>query len=283
MARRADAYPENAPGEFFVDRSCIHCGTCFTWAPKTFRDTGSSSVVAQQPAADELARAAQALIACPTNSIGGPAHAAAHAAHTFPVPITERVHFCGYTSPDSFGAWSWLITRPLGNVLVDSPRAAKPLLDRIAGLGGVAMQVLSHIDDVADHEALHRRFGHPRCMHRAEGLAGLERYVGGDDPIPLAPDLLLIPTPGHTAGSMCLLYDNRVLFTGDTLWWDPDVGGLDASQSYCWHDWPTQLRSLEKLLAHDFTWVLPGHGAPHHAATPEAMRADLQRALDHLR
>jgi glyoxylase-like metal-dependent hydrolase (beta-lactamase superfamily II) len=189
------------------------------------------------------------------------------------------VHFCGYTSPDSFGAWSWLITRPAGNVLVDSPRAAKPLLERIASMGGVALQVLSHIDDVADHGALHQRFGHPRCMHRAEGLAGLERYVDGDEPVALADDLLLIPTPGHTAGSVCLLYDRRVLFTGDSLWWNPRLKRLSASRTYCWHDWPTQLRSLEKLLAYDFTWVLPGHGAPHRADSPAAMRGALESAL----
>ena len=58
---------------------------------------------------------------------------------------------------------------------------------------------------------------------------------------------------------------------------------LSASRSYCWHDWPTQLRSLERLLAYDFTWVLPGHGHSHRAGSPGAMRADLEEAIGFLK
>ena len=58
---------------------------------------------------------------------------------------------------------------------------------------------------------------------------------------------------------------------------------LSASPAYCWHHWPTQLRSLERLLAYEFTWVLPGHGPTHRAGSPEAMRADLEEAIAWLR
>jgi glyoxylase-like metal-dependent hydrolase (beta-lactamase superfamily II) len=115
-------------------------------------------------------------------------------------------------------------------------------------------------------------------MHQADSRTNLERLVDGEDPIALAEDLLLIPTPGHTAGSMCLLHD-EVLFTGDHLWWNPDKGGLSASRAYNWHSWERQLESLEKLLAFTFTWVLPGHGFLHKAESPMAMRADLERAI----
>lgn len=145
-------------------------------------------------------------------------------------------------------------------------------------LGGVAMLVLSHQDDVADHAAYRARFGCERIMHQRDGLTGLERLVEGDEPIPLADDLLLIPTPGHTAGSACLLYRD-FLFTGDHLWWNPGKGRLSASRTYNWHSWEQQLASLEKLLAFDFTWVLPGHGSIHRAESPTAMKAELERAI----
>ena len=45
------------------------------------------------------------------------------------------MYFCGYASRDSYGAASWLVTRPDGNVLIDSPRAASVLMDRVAELG----------------------------------------------------------------------------------------------------------------------------------------------------
>ena len=124
---------------------------------------------------------------------------------------------------------------------MDSPRLAEPLLKALEARGGVRFLVLSHIDDVAEHEALRRRFGCERVMHRADGLAGLERYLDGEEPEPLAEDLLLIPTPGHTAGSTCLLYRETFLFTGDHLWWNPERRRLSASRSLNWHSWKRQL------------------------------------------
>lgn len=285
MAQRAKAFPDQAAGAFFVDASCIDCGTCYQFAPEVFEDAGAHSRVHRQPAnAAEALRAAMALVSCPTGSIGSDDKAAtAKAAAAFPHFLTEEVAFCGYTSEKSFGAWSWLLKRPGGNVLMDVPRAAPPLMKGIEAQGGVSMMVLSHRDDVADHAAYAERFHCPRVAHAAEGLAWAERQIEGEDPVPLADDLLLIPTPGHTAGSQCLLFRNTYLFTGDHLWWNPHKGRLSASKSFNWHSWPQQVKSLEKLLAFDFTWVLPGHGHLHRAASPEAMRADLEAALMALR
>ncbi len=284
MARRPDAHPDNALGPFFVDRTCIDCGTCYQFAPGTFADGGDHARVHAQPANPSAQmRASMALVACPVGSIGTADKATLPAAaKAFPDPLTEDVYFCGYTSEKSFGAWSYLIRRPTGNVLVDSPRAAEPLMKRLEALGGLAMLVLSHQDDVADHAAFRARFGCERTMHRRDGMTGMERLVEGDEPISLAEDLLLIPTPGHTAGSVCLLY-KEFLFTGDHLWWNPDKGRLSASRSFNWHSWDQQLSSLERLLAFDFSWVLPGHGSIHQAANPAAMRTELERSIAVLR
>jgi glyoxylase-like metal-dependent hydrolase (beta-lactamase superfamily II)/ferredoxin len=284
MARRTDAHPDNQPGPFFVDRTCIDCGTCYQFAPDTFADGGDHARVHAQPG-DDAARlkASMALVACPVSSIGTEDKTdIATASRSFPQPLTWDVSFCGYTSEKSFGAWSYLIRRPAGNVLMDSPRAAEPLMKNLEALGGVAMLVLSHRDDVADHGAYRARFGCERIMHRGDGLPGMERLVEGEAPIPLAEDLLLIPTPGHTAGSVCLLYRD-FLFTGDHLWWNPDKGRLSASRTYNWHSWAQQLDSLEKLLAFEFTWVLPGHGSIHRAQSPAAMKAELKAAIQVLK
>jgi glyoxylase-like metal-dependent hydrolase (beta-lactamase superfamily II)/ferredoxin len=284
MAHRMDAHPDNVPGPFFVDRTCIDCGTCYQFAPDTFKGSGDHARVHAQPGDTRTSlRASMALVACPVGSIGTDEKATiAEASRSFPHPLAEDVFFCGYTSEKSFGAWSYLIRRSGGNVLMDSPRAAEPLTKNLEALGGVAMLVLSHQDDVADHAAYHARFGCDRVMHRADGMTGLERLVEGDAPIPLAEDLLLIPTPGHTAGSVCLLYRD-FLFTGDHLWWNPDKGRLSASRAYNWHSWTRQLDSLERLLAFDFTWVLPGHGSIHRTQSPADMRSDLKAAIRSLK
>jgi len=140
---------------------------------------------------------------------------------------------------------------------------------------------LSHRDDVADHDVFARRYACERVLHAADvtrGTAAVERQPRGRDPIALAPDLLMIPVPGHTAGSAALLYRD-VLFTGDHLWGDEDTGRLAMSRSVCWYSWPEQTASMERLLELEFEWVLPGHGRRYHAGSPLAMRRELERLI----
>jgi glyoxylase-like metal-dependent hydrolase (beta-lactamase superfamily II)/ferredoxin len=291
MAQLARSVADNAPGRFFVDDSCIDCDACRQLAPAVFTRAGGQSVVAAQPAdAAAVQRALMALVACPTASIGAaPPLQARAAAAAFPERVVGDVYYCGYHSRDSYGAASYLIVRAKsgpgdagGNVLVDSPRAARPLLLRLEALGGVDQLVLTHRDDVADHEQLARRFGCRRVMHAADaGRLEIERRVDGATPIALAPDLLLIPVPGHTRGSIALLHDG-VLFSGDHVWWDDDLGRLDAGRDVCWYSWTEQLRSLERLRDYEFHTILPGHGRRFVASSPAAMRAQLDRTLQAL-
>lgn len=293
MARASERLPENVAGDFFVDATCIDCDTCRQLAPETFARSdvrGMSFVHAQPSGGDAVLRAALALVACPTSSIGSASKARLReAANAFPIPIAPDlpdVLYCGYASEKSFGASSYLVLRKDGNVLVDSPRAAGPLLDRIEALGGVRFLFLSHRDDVADHEAIRERFGCERILHEDDvtaGTRGVERKLSGRETARLAPDLLAIPVPGHTRGSAALLYRDEVLFTGDHLAWDRDSRQLDAMRGVCWWSPDEQTRSLERLLAHRFRWVLPGHGDRHGAATAEALHEELARLVAGLR
>ena len=225
-----------------------------------------------------------ALVACPTASIGtSPKRALGGAAAAFPERIEDEVYDCGWHAAASYGAASYLIVRPRGNVLVDSPRAARPLYDRLAALGGVRTMLLSHRDDVADHAAFARRFGCERVMHLADaGGLPVERRLSGRDPIALDDELTVIPVPGHTRGSVALLYRDKFLFTGDHLWWDEEDERLDMGRGVCWYSWSEQLRSLERLAAYGFEWVLPGHGRRFRAPSAAAMRAALDETVARL-
>src|SRR5690606_21333191 len=131
-------------------------------------------------------RAAMALVACPTESIGTrrPLPEVRRAAAAYPERIEDEVYFCGYASRDSFGAASYLIVRPSGNVLVDSPRFARTLVRSIEALGGVRQMFLTHRDDVADHEKFHAHFGCERIIHRDDaGRMPAERRLEGSAPI----------------------------------------------------------------------------------------------------
>lgn len=283
MAQRALRIPENVPGDFFVDSSCIDCDACRQIAPAVFRDAGSQSAVHHQPAnGEELLAAQKALIACPTASIGSAAkHDMKRALASFPELVGEDVYRCGYTSESSFGAFSYLIRRHRGNVLVDSPRFTGPLVKRLEELGGVHRMLLTHQDDVADHDKFHDRFGCERVLHRDDvrsRTAAVESKPSGNNPITLDGDLVMIPTPGHTKGHSVFLYRDQFLFTGDHLAWDPDDERLIAFRGACWYSWTEQVKSMERLLDYSFEWVLPGHGRPVHL-TAARMHHELERCV----
>jgi len=73
MADKNLKNPENVPGKYYVDSTCIDCGLCPDAAPTVFRrfDEGGYSIVHHQPATEaELELAEGAREDCPTESIG---------------------------------------------------------------------------------------------------------------------------------------------------------------------------------------------------------------------
>ena len=265
MATSSKRLAANVAGDFFVDSTCIDCGTCRQVAPESFAPGRDASYVARQPGDEAtLHRARMALVACPVGAIGTQAkHAFGEARAAFPEPIDDGVYYCGWAAESSYGARSYLIVRPGGNILVDSPRYAAPLVERIEALGGVRWMFLTHRDDVADHRKFRDRFGCERILHRADMTAGtrdVEIMLDGHDPLALDEEALFIPVPGHTPGSTCLLYRGRFLFSGDHAWWDARRERVNASRSVCWYDWEEQTASMQRLAAYRFEWLLPGHG-----------------------
>ncbi len=288
MAQAALRRRENAPGDLFVDTTCIDCDTCRWMAPATFARVGRQSAVAVQPQTAEERRAAlHALVSCPTASIGTAAKAPDLGAATadFPLEVLPGVFHCGYHSPDSFGAAAYFVQRPDGNVLVDCPRFAAPLVKRLEALGGVRWMLLTHRDDVADHERFAKHFGLERVLHRRDApVPGgpVERFLEGDRPEELMPGFTAVPTPGHTAGHTCFHLTTPhggVLFTGDHLAYDDEAGRLEAWPDVCWHDWDEQTASMRRLRDWDFEWVLPGHGRRGHLPDGH-MREELDRLVE---
>lgn len=284
VAELAKRLATNVEGDFYVDSSCIDCDACRQIAPVSFADRGDQSAVVQQPKTSaEVFAAMRALISCPTASIGSVSRVDVRVAFdTLPEPIEDGLYRCGFTSEKSFGAISWLVTRPEGNLLIDSPRFALPLVRRIEKLGGVSSILLTHRDDVADHERFASHFGATRVLHRDDVTSGtrrVERIIDRSDPIEIASGVQMLHSPGHTKGSAVFLVDGRYLFTGDHLAWSERRGHLYAFRSACWYSWERQIESMKQLRELDFEWVLPGHGTPVHLE-PREMKASLERCID---
>ena len=273
----------SADGPFQINGRCIDCGTCWQFDPQHFTPGPSRALVQHQPCGRlETERALLAMQACPVAAIEAtPDLRQLTPVDGFPDLVCEhpaaQVLYCGWASKRSFGACSWLVVRPDGNVLIDVPRWSAPLARRIKALGGLAAIVLTHRDDVADHAKWAQAFGCERWIHSADADAApeAERLIDGDDAMRIGSDLTLIPTPGHTAGSLCvqLGQSRSVLFSGDHLWWNSEQQVVVASRTYCWWNFPEQIRSVRKLLDLDVAWLLPGHGHRHHFEPGEWRRA----------
>lgn len=286
MANPNKRVPANAPGDFFVDSTCIDCDTCRQIAPQVFGEAPDTSFVKAQPTAGGDRRAAlRALLACPTGSIGCQGDDDVKPVmDDFPLPVEGPVYYCGYNSPKSYGGNSYLVVHPDGNLLIDAPKFVVPLVRRLEALGGVAHIFLTHRYDVADADRYAAHFHARRVIHRAELSAqpGAEVILDGDGPWELAPGFLAVPTPGHTEGHCALLVGDRFLFTGDHLGWDRDGRRLAASEDYCWYSWPQQADSVRRLAVYPFEWVLPGHGQRVRLPA-DVMRAEVLRLADEMR
>lgn len=287
MADRNKRLDSNVAGNFFVDATCINCDTCRQLAPTSFEEVGEFSAVSHQPNNEhETHQAYQALLACPVGSIGteqsdkNSFHAAMA---SFPLLLEDDVYYCGFNSEQSFGANSFFVGHEAGNWLIDSPRYIKHLVEAFERAGGLSYIFLTHEDDVADTDKYAKHFGAKRIIHRADSAAvpDAEWMVEGTDAVRLTDGFQAVPVPGHTAGSMALLYREKFLFTGDHLWWNPLTRSLGAPQRLVWRA-KVMVSSIEKLLAYRFEWVLAGHGDRIKLA-PDEMHAKLRELVDRRR
>jgi hypothetical protein len=200
-----------------------------------------------------------ALVTCPTGSIGTRGQRdLSEAIAAYPEPLGEGIHFCGFASEDTFGGSSYLIVRPEGNVLVDSPRFTAPLVERIEAMGGVRVMFLSHIDDVADHAKFRRHFGCERVMHGPTSRAA-DRLT----PLAIGRSILFPPATGwsRSTGTRCLHGRPPRLVAGDR--------DLDRLPRCLLGPWPEQTRRWRPCRASHRVGAA-GHGHSHRASSGEA-------------
>ena len=166
-------------------------------------------------------------------------------------------------------------------VVVDPGDNIPEILSRLQKHGLTLRQIIvthAHIDHVGGAALLRKSTGAPVVMNQQDlGLLGMMEmqagWLGVPTPQVAPPDasaedgltigLATLPaqvlhTPGHTPGSICLLFpDQHLLLAGDTLFAGSigrtDLPGGDGQQI---------LRSLRErlLVLPDSTHVVPGHG-----------------------
>lgn len=104
--------------------------------------------------------------------------------------------------------------------------------------------------------------------------ARVDRAVRDGDPIPNAPGLHAIHTPGHTSGHTSFLWPGHggVLFGGDVA-----VNHFGLRESFVVADRAQARATLQRLAALDFEVVLLGHGAPIRGQASARFRRLVER------
>lgn len=214
----------------------------------------------RQPAnAEEEMMAWRARLVCPTASVKSETKRP-RPEGVFPQELAPGVYRCGFNSRDSYGAHSYFVTRPGGNLLIDSPRQAKELKIFFESKGGIGDILLSHQDDVAEADKYAESFDARVWIHKDDARAAPYADEKFRQKTEIREGLLAIPIPGHTRGSAAYLLEDTYLFTGDSLAWSAERGELVAFRDACWYSWEALTESLASLAGYRFEWVLPGHG-----------------------
>jgi glyoxylase-like metal-dependent hydrolase (beta-lactamase superfamily II) len=97
-------------------------------------------------------------------------------------------------------------------------------------------------------------------MSRPAPAARVDRELADGDEIDALDGMLVVHTPGHTPGSICLYCPKRrLLFTGDAA---ANTSGLRGPVGWFTEDMAGAKESIRKLAALDFEAVFFGHGRP---------------------
>lgn len=284
MARIGDRHPDGAPGDWFVDTHCFDCDAARNVAPGLIirNQADGVSLFAHQPETpEEIEMAWRAVQVCPTRSVG---HVSLKRPESpvFPEDLGDGVFRLGNNSKDSFGAHSYLVQRATGNLMIDGPRWTRDVYGPLDEMGGIAHVLLSHRDDVADAQRYAERYGARVWIHEDDASAApfATDIIRGEDNTDVSADVVAIPVPGHTKGSVLYLVDGHLLFSGDSLSWHPEHENLMGFRRACWYSWDAQMESLGRFGESElrFDRLFCGHGW-NHDLDADAFNASLLAAV----
>ncbi|MBN9748030.1 hydrolase [Amycolatopsis sp. A1MSW2902] len=204
--------------------------------------------------------------------------------HEEPEPGIHRLH----REPEfGIGQWTYLVQTEAGNLLWDPPNALdRPLLDKIAELGGAAAIVASHPHMYGSQVSLSHALGNvPVLVHSAD-----RQWVQREDPVirewhgteRILPGITLVEAGGHFPGAAVAHIANGALLVGDTIVPVAAPGWVTFMRSY-----PNQIplsaalvrRLVDRLepYAFDRLYALTGASVPTDAKA--AVRRSAERYI----
>ncbi|MEU7004109.1 MBL fold metallo-hydrolase [Nonomuraea sp. NPDC046570] len=249
---------------WYVDGRCTNCDVARQLAPGVIGEVDGRSQVLRQP--DNLAEIRQlqtAAYACHTRSIRQSGKRQEAGLDPFPLQLDDGVHLLGHNSPHNAAANSYLLRRPSGSMLIDTPRWSAALAARYEELAPITDVLITHRDHAAHGRQYADRFGARLWIHEGDldAAPDADQVMRGTDPIEVGEGVIAHPLPGHTLGSVLFVADERYCFSGDSFYWSRTTADIVVAESVTWYSIEELAASLARVVGRlRFTWLLPGHG-----------------------
>lgn len=168
------------------------------------------------------------------------------------------------------GCLSYIVTSGGEALVVDPSRFIETYTDFAASLGAKITHIVDshlHADHITGGRELAEKIGAKYYLMKSEGAVFDFEYLEDHNKIEFANvklEVLAVKTPGHTPGSVSFFVNNKLLFSGDTIFVSglgrPDLGGKAREWAVDLYD---SIYSKVSQIANDVI-VLPGHYADFH-------------------
>ncbi|KJY34738.1 MBL fold metallo-hydrolase [Streptomyces katrae] len=262
---------------WYVDDRCSNCDVARQLAPDLIGEVDGTSRFLRPPRDEaERRRVHAAVFACPTRSIRHTSGPPDRRLDPFPMALDGGVLLCGHNSQHTAGANSYLLLRPSGTaMMIDTPRWSPALAERYAASGPVTDVLLTHRDHAAHGRRYADRFGARLWIHEGDldAAPDADEVIRGLEPVEIGEGVTAHPLPGHTAGSVLYLADDRYCFSGDSFYWSRTTGDLEVAESVTWYSIEELAAALARVAGLlRFEWVLPGHGDRRRLPVDEMSR-----------
>jgi glyoxylase-like metal-dependent hydrolase (beta-lactamase superfamily II) len=267
---------EDSHGGWYVNDHCFNCDTARQLAPELIGEVDGRSKILRQPQNEaEINTLHVAAYACPTRSIRHPSVQLDPTRDPFPMRLDDGVYLCGHNSQQTVGANAYLLVRPAGNMMIDTPRYSKMLAAKYEALGAVTDVLLTHGDHAAHGRRYADRFGARLWIHEGDlsEAPDADQILRGKDPIEVAKGVIAHPLPGHTEGSVLYVADERHCFSGDSIYWSRATEDVEVFETVTWYSITELAASLARSVGRlHFEWLLPGHGGRKRLPAEEMTR-----------
>jgi glyoxylase-like metal-dependent hydrolase (beta-lactamase superfamily II) len=259
-----------------IHRRCTNCDVARQVAPGLIGEENGRSVILRQPVGEAEARAMNAAAhACHVGAIQPIGGLPDPAADPYPMPLDDKVYLCGHNSSASAAANSYLLRRPAGLMMIDTPLFSNALAARYETLGTITDVLLTHRDHAPHGQRYADRFGARLWIHEGDldAAPGADQIIRGTEPAEIAEGVTVYPLYGHTEGSVVFVADDTYCFSGDNFYWSRTTGDIEVFESVTWLSMRDQAASLQRIVPRlRFEWLLPGHGDRRRLPAPEMAR-----------